>query len=204
MLHIIVNRYTNNLPTYGAILLSADLMYVLLVQTYHAQGLWGFPKGKVEDEIEKPSECAIREVREETNYDITRFINRDWYVESKWNNWNSSGYTRLYIIPNVPMQRKFKARTTNEIQDSKWFRLSELFAAKNGLFAETTLKITANAFCMKNCLKDFLDQSQFIDQYCSIVNRRQQQYKLSYVNFNGRPKLHWIYQKNAKSNFSES
>lgn len=166
-------------------------MYVLLVQTFYSKDLWGFPKGKIEEENEEPRQCAIREVQEETSYDISPFIKRDWYVEGTWKNSTSTGFTGLYIIPNVPMQTKFKARTAKEIKYIKWFRLSDLFAAKNGLFVETTVRITANAFYMKNCLHSFLNETTFVDRYWSIVNRRERQYKWTNVNFNVRPNSHW-------------
>lgn len=50
-----------SVPTYGAVLLSADMKKVLLVQSYWAKNSWSFPKGKV-NENEEPIECAVREV----------------------------------------------------------------------------------------------------------------------------------------------
>lgn len=50
------------MPTFGAILISEDLNYCLLVQSYFAKSSWGFPKGKV-NENEDPVHCATREVR---------------------------------------------------------------------------------------------------------------------------------------------
>lgn len=54
-------EYKQNVPTYGAILLTEELSHVLLVQSYWAKSSWGFPKGKVNKE-EEPTHCAIREV----------------------------------------------------------------------------------------------------------------------------------------------
>lgn len=136
-------------------------MNVLLVQTFCSKGLWGFPKGKIE-ENEEPHHCAIREVLEETSYNISPFINRDWYVEGEWKNANSIGFTGLFIIHNVPMETRFKSTTEGEIKCFKWFRLSDLFLAKNGLNAETTIKLTANAFYMKDRLQRFLIQNDLI------------------------------------------
>lgn len=147
------------MPTYGAILLSANLMNVLLVQSFCSLDLWGFPKGKIEDN-EEPHRCAIREVLEETSYDISPFINRNWYVEGDWKNATSTGFTGLYIIPNVPMDTQFSSRTEGEIKFFKWFRLSDLFVARNGLNVETSVKITANTFYMKNRLQRFLIENK--------------------------------------------
>lgn len=54
-------NYKLSVPTYGAILISEDLNYCLLVQSYFAKSSWGFPKGKV-NENEDPVHCATREV----------------------------------------------------------------------------------------------------------------------------------------------
>lgn len=53
--------YKMSVPTYGAILMTADLQQVLLVQSFWAKSSWGFPKGKV-NEDEPPLICAVREV----------------------------------------------------------------------------------------------------------------------------------------------
>lgn len=54
-------EYKMSVPTYGAILMTADYKHVLLVQSYFAKNSWGFPKGKV-NEKEEALHCAIREV----------------------------------------------------------------------------------------------------------------------------------------------
>lgn len=54
-------NYKLAVPTYGAILISEDLNFCLLVQSYFAKSSWGFPKGKV-NENEDPVHCATREV----------------------------------------------------------------------------------------------------------------------------------------------
>lgn len=74
-------EYKQSVPTYGAIILSENMSHVLLVQSYWAKSSWGFPKGKVNEE-ENPTRCAIREVLEETGFDITDHIDPDDYLES--------------------------------------------------------------------------------------------------------------------------
>lgn len=63
-------QYKMSVPTYGAILMTADLKHVLLVQSYWAKSSWGFPKGKV-NEHEDPLHCAIREVRRKISFNVT-------------------------------------------------------------------------------------------------------------------------------------
>jgi len=51
-------------------------------------------------------------VLEETGFDIKHLIDPDVYLESKLN----EQISRLYIVPGVSMETKFKARTRNEIK----------------------------------------------------------------------------------------
>lgn len=115
----------------------------------------GFSKGKIE-ENEDPLQCAIREVYEETNLDISKLLNPDWYVEGKCKNSCVSGHTRLYIIPNVSMEVKFIAKMTNEIETCRWFSLDDLFTAKRGVDGRSSFKITSHTFFMANHLQRFL------------------------------------------------
>lgn len=77
-------EYKLSVPTYGAIILSENMSHVLLVQSYWAKCSWGFPKGKVNEE-EDPAHCAVREVLEETGFDISRRLNPQEYLESTIN-----------------------------------------------------------------------------------------------------------------------
>jgi mRNA-decapping enzyme subunit 2 len=88
---------------------------VLLVQSYWSKCSWGFPKGKI-NENEDPAHCAIREVYEETGYDITKLINPNEYIELVIN----LQYTRLYLVPDVPQKTVFEPKTRNEIKCCKW------------------------------------------------------------------------------------
>ncbi|XP_018022971.1 m7GpppN-mRNA hydrolase [Hyalella azteca] len=116
--------FKHHVSTYGAILVDPSLSKVLLVQGFNGQS-WGFPKGKIE-ENEATVECAVREVREEINYDISPFINPDLYLQMTI----LEQQTRLYIIYGVPTETKFKTNTRKEIGNIKWFELSSLPAHK--------------------------------------------------------------------------
>eukprot|EP00096_Caligus_rogercresseyi_P004418 TRINITY_DN18674_c0_g1_i1.p1 TRINITY_DN18674_c0_g1~~TRINITY_DN18674_c0_g1_i1.p1 ORF type:complete len:337 (-),score=65.42 TRINITY_DN18674_c0_g1_i1:79-1089(-) len=113
--------YKFAVPTYGAIILNQDLTHILLVRGYWSKTSWGYPKGKV-NEDEPPHTCAIREVLEETGYNIAPLLHKDEYLEIDVHDRT----TRLYIIPGVPMSTEFKPRTRNEIRDVKWFPLVDL------------------------------------------------------------------------------
>lgn len=82
---------------------------------------WGFPKGKI-NQYEKPVDCAIREVKEETGLDITLLINPDLFVES----FRYKRYVRLYIVQNVSTEVCCQPNTRGEIAACQWFNLDSL------------------------------------------------------------------------------
>ena len=117
--------YKLAVPTYGAIILNQDVTKVLLVQGYWSKTSWGFPKGKVNEE-EPPHVCAIREVYEETGYDISKRINPNDYLSQVINDQTSW----LYLISGVPDDTNFSPKTKKEIRDIKWFPIASLPASK--------------------------------------------------------------------------
>ena len=135
--------YKQSVPTFGAIVLNEDLTKVLLVQSYWAKPSWGFPKGKV-NEDEDPSHCAVREVLEETGFDISVLIDKDDFIESMIHD----QLVRLYIIPGVDMSTKFKPKTRNEIKNVEWFTLADLPNSKKDTTPKVKMGVSANAFYM--------------------------------------------------------
>jgi mRNA-decapping enzyme subunit 2 len=108
--------FKHALPTNGAIILDETMKYVVLVQGFWVKASWGFPKGKVEEE-ETEVNCAIREVLEETGFDITTLIKGDEYLQIQIN----EQVIRLYIITNVSRNTKFEPRTRREIKVLAFF-----------------------------------------------------------------------------------
>ncbi|XP_059612276.1 m7GpppN-mRNA hydrolase [Phlebotomus argentipes] len=135
-------KYKLSVPTYGAILVSEDLNHVLLVQSYWAKSSWGFPKGKV-NENESPAHCAVREVFEETGFDISHLIQPTDFFESTFND----QFTRLYVVANVPRTTKFIPRTRNEIKCCEWFPI-ELLPSSKTEDTKATVGFNANSFFM--------------------------------------------------------
>ncbi|CAH1637469.1 unnamed protein product [Spodoptera littoralis] len=136
-------EYKQMVPTYGAILLDTDLTHVLLVQSYWTKASWGFPKGKI-NESEEPWRCAIREVLEETGFDISKLLNKNDYIEATIHEQT----VRLYIIGYIPRDTKFQPRTRNEIKACEWFPLADLPANKKDMTPKLKMGVSPNAFFM--------------------------------------------------------
>lgn len=110
----------------GVILISGDLF--LLVQTNHnGEGVWGFPKGMVENVDRK--ESAERELYEETgisykleNYRTLRIWNTVYYIE--------------YIDQPIPLCYA-NVPDKHEIKDVRWVSFHDLTQGTIGLMNRT-------------------------------------------------------------------
>lgn len=117
--------------------------YVLLVQGFWLKASWGFPKGKV-NHLETPEACAVREVLEETGFDITGMVDKTQYAEHHLN----EQLSRLYFVPNVPMDVEFKPKTRGEIKSVMWFQVDDLPAHRKDTTPKQALNLAANCFFM--------------------------------------------------------
>ncbi|KAI9527518.1 hypothetical protein NQZ68_029609 [Dissostichus eleginoides] len=136
-------EYKMGVPTFGAIILDESLENALLVQGYLAKSGWGFPKGKV-NEDEAPHDCAVREVLEETGFDIKNRISKDVFLEQKI----TDQVVRLYIIPGVSQDTKFNPRTRKEIRNIEWFPIEKLPCHRNDMTPKSKLGLAPNRFFM--------------------------------------------------------
>lgn len=136
-------EYKMGVPTYGAIILDEKLESALLVQGYLAKSGWGFPKGKV-NEDEAPHDCAVREVLEETGFDIKNRICKERYIEQKI----TDQLVRLYIIPGVSRDTKFNPKTRKEIRNIEWFPIDKLPSHRNDMTPKSKLGLAPNRFFM--------------------------------------------------------
>ncbi|XP_077399112.1 m7GpppN-mRNA hydrolase isoform X2 [Vanacampus margaritifer] len=136
-------EYKMGVPTFGAIILDESLENVLLVHGYLAKSGWGFPKGKV-NEDEAPHDCAVREVLEETGFDIKNRIDKDMYIEQKI----TDQLVRLYIIPGVSKDTKFYPKTRKEIRNIEWFPIEKLPCHRNDMTPKSKLGLAPNRFFM--------------------------------------------------------
>lgn len=96
------------------------------------------------NEDEDPARCAIREVNEETGFDISPYLNPDEYLESVLND----QLVRLYVIKNVPKSTEFKPKTRCEIKACSWFAVSDLPNHKKDATPKVKIGVSSNSFFM--------------------------------------------------------
>jgi mRNA-decapping enzyme subunit 2 len=145
--------YKTRVPVRGAIMLNEAMDQVVLVKGWKKSASWSFPRGKINKD-EKDLDCAIREVYEETGYDLrTAGLIEDEDDVKSIEVTMREQHMRLYVFPNVPMDTYFEPRTRKEISKIEWYKLTELPTVKklrqqqqNG--GQNDLAIHANKFYM--------------------------------------------------------
>ncbi|KAL1304199.1 hypothetical protein AAFC00_000622 [Neodothiora populina] len=118
--------YKTRVPVRGAILLDEDMDKILLVKGYKKNATWSFPRGKI-NKNEDDLVCAIREVWEETGYDIEgaglvpnhRNVH---YIDVTMR----EQHLRMFVFRNVPLDTPFEPQTRKEISKIQWYRLDGL------------------------------------------------------------------------------
>lgn len=118
--------YKTRVPVRGAIMLNDTMDHAVLVKGWKKGAKWSFPRGKINKD-EKDLDCAIREVYEETGFDIKEAgLVRDEsdmkYIEVSMR----EQHMRLYVFRGVPMDTYFEPRTRKEISKISWYKLSNL------------------------------------------------------------------------------
>jgi len=125
-------QFTNfkfKVPVCGAIILDESLEKCLLVKGWTSKSTWSFPKGKI-NKGESELHCAIREVFEETGFDITEYTEESHYIALSM----KERSIRLYIAPLVPENTHFKPRTRKEISKIEWVSIVDLPKFKDHSF----------------------------------------------------------------------
>ncbi|ORZ36752.1 Dcp2, box A domain-domain-containing protein [Catenaria anguillulae PL171] len=121
-------KYKFRVPVCGAIILNHTYDHVLLVKGWNSR-TWSWPRGKI-NKGEKELRCAVREVMEETGFDITPYLSGP--SDKEINEPDHMQITikeqrlRLYIAAGVPTSTTFETRTRKEIAEIAWHPLASL------------------------------------------------------------------------------
>jgi mRNA-decapping enzyme subunit 2 len=118
--------YKSRVPVRGAIMLNEQMDQVVLVKGWKKGANWSFPRGKINKD-EDDLDCAIREVYEETGFDVRAAgLIKDAkdmkYIEVTMR----EQHMRLYVFRGVPMDAHFEPRTRKEISKIEWYKLNDL------------------------------------------------------------------------------
>nr|XP_058956380.1 m7GpppN-mRNA hydrolase-like [Pocillopora verrucosa] len=135
-------KYKYSVPVYGAILLNQSLDKCVLVQSFSSKS-WGFPKGKVNKD-ESGFDCAVREVLEETGFEMRFYADPDTYFEHNF----QDHQIRLYVVPGVPEKTVFQPLTRGEIKNIQWFYIDNLPAHKKDTVCRENMGLNPSAFYM--------------------------------------------------------
>lgn len=129
--------YKVRVPVTGAIILDESYERCLLVKGWKGTS-WSFPRGK-KNKDEEDHACAIREVLEETGFDVSNLLNKDDYIEEIF----GQQRVRLYVIAGVKEDTAFAPLTKKEISEIAWHRLDDLQPASDAVISRgaTGLKL---------------------------------------------------------------
>ncbi|KAL1874295.1 mRNA-decapping enzyme subunit 2 [Diaporthe australafricana] len=118
--------YKKRIPVRGLIMLNEAMDSAVLVKGWKSSANWSFPRGKINQE-EDDLHCAIREVYEETGFNVEEagLIPENRKVKY-FEQTIRDQHLRLYVIPNVPMDTYFEPRTRKEISKIQWYKLVDL------------------------------------------------------------------------------
>ncbi|KAM0722418.1 hypothetical protein Q7P37_001859 [Cladosporium fusiforme] len=119
--------YKVRVPVRGAILLDESMERVVLVKGWKKGASWSFPRGKINKD-EKDLDCTVREVWEETGFDIRAAglvpeNDRDVkYIDITMR----EQHMRMFVFRDVPLDTFFEPKTRKEISKIQWYNLRDL------------------------------------------------------------------------------
>ncbi|KAL7750502.1 mRNA-decapping enzyme subunit 2 [Sorochytrium milnesiophthora] len=138
--------YKIRVPVCGGIILNDAMTKVLLVKGWSARSNWSFPRGKINKD-EPELQCGVREVMEETGFDMTPYLITTGYSRTTSDDGPEPDFieiivneqrVRLYIALGVPEDTHFETRTRKEISKIEWHLLQELpgYSQRDGAAAK--------------------------------------------------------------------
>lgn len=112
------SAYKTRVPVRGAIMLNDKMDQAVLVKGWKKGAKWSFPRGKINKD-EHDFDCAIREVYEETGYELRQAGIATDSRQSKYIDVTlREQQMRLYVFRGVPLDTHFEPRTRKEISVS--------------------------------------------------------------------------------------
>lgn len=146
--------YKVRVPVRGAILMDDSMEKVLLVRGWKKGASWSFPRGKI-NKNEPDLDCAIREVYEETGYDVSAAnlvdVNRQLDGEVKAIDViMREQHMKLFVFRGVPLDTYFEPRTRKEISKIQWYNIKDLpgFKKQKGLAGQGSGEAQTTKFYM--------------------------------------------------------
>ncbi|KAK3631386.1 mRNA-decapping enzyme subunit 2 [Elasticomyces elasticus] len=139
--------YKVRVPVRGAILLDESMEKLVLVKGWKKGASWSFPRGKINKD-EKDLDCAVREVYEETGYDVKEAgLFPDDEGDAKYIDVTMrEQHMRLFVFRGVKEDTYFEPQTRKEISKIAWYSIRDLPGfAKRQKGAE---QVSANKFYM--------------------------------------------------------
>jgi mRNA-decapping enzyme subunit 2 len=118
--------YKTRVPVRGAIMLNQDMTHAVLVKGWKKAAKWSFPRGKINKE-EADLDCAVREVWEETGFDLqeANLVLPDEDMKKITVTMREQSMM-LYVFRGVPMDTYFEPKTRKEISKIDWYKLTDL------------------------------------------------------------------------------
>ncbi|KAI2626614.1 hypothetical protein GGR54DRAFT_591670 [Hypoxylon sp. NC1633] len=119
-------QYKTRVPVRGAVMLNDNMDAAVLVRGWKKGASWSFPRGKINKD-EDDLDCAIREVYEETGFDLrtSGLVEKNEPVHAL-NVTMQEQQVRLYVFRGIPTDTIFATRTRKEIGDIQWYRVEDL------------------------------------------------------------------------------
>ncbi|KAI5788753.1 NUDIX hydrolase domain-like protein, partial [Pyronema domesticum] len=121
-IHQLFMNYKGHVPVRGVIMLNEAMDKCVMVKGWKGGASWSFPRGKIEKN-ETDIECAEREAWEETGVIVEGLVlpenKLEHRVHGKQEVW-------MYVIPGIPEDTKFEAKTRNEISRIDWHSVDKL------------------------------------------------------------------------------
>lgn len=143
----------DNIVNAGVVVIKDNKFLLVQEAEEPFRGKWNFPLGKIENG-ETADLAAIREVKEETGYEVELTNVLGIYQN------NPNNYVNVYLIMFVgkPIGEKVEVKS-NEVLDSKWFTLEEIEKMPGDKLFHTE---------MKNAVKKTIDNSQPLNTFVNF------------------------------------